>query len=226
MNIGGFQKISLKDYQGNVSSIIYSLGCNFKCGYCHNPDLLNNKSKFSEEEILDFLNQRKDMLDAVVITGGEPTIHHDLKDFLEKIKELDLKIKLYTNGSTPDVVKDLLNSRLIDAVSMDYKCPLDSYHSFVDFSDVEKVKETRDFLIEYDGDYEFRITLVEELFNDGILEQIAKELKSAKKIILQKFRNDIVLDKEFEKYKNTSDKYMIYAKETMEKIVDKKIYIS
>jgi len=115
---------------------------------------------------------------------------------------------------------------LVDSVSMDYKCPLDSYHSFVDFKDIEKIKETRDFLIEYDGDYEFRITLIEELFNDGILEQLAKELKPAKKIILQKFRNDIVLDEEFKKFKNTSDKYMMNAKETMEKIVDKKIYIS
>ncbi len=130
MRIGGFQKISLIDYPGKISAVIFTQGCNFRCPFCHNVELVLPScfsDVLSEDEVLDFLTHRVNKLQGVVITGGEPTIQPDVIAFIEKIKALGYAVKLDTNGSRPAVLHDLLQRHLIDYVAMDIKAPLDRY---------------------------------------------------------------------------------------------------
>lgn len=126
MRIGAFIKQSFIDWEGHIAAVIFTKGCNFRCGFCHNPnlvipELMNQTLDISETEVLDYLTKRKDWLDGVVITGGEPTIHSDLPIFLTKIKNLGYKIKLDTNGSNPILLEALIQEKLIDFVAMDIK---------------------------------------------------------------------------------------------------------
>jgi len=130
MLIGGFQKFSLIDYPDKLSSIVFAAGCNFRCGYCHNPELVDPKrfGKFiSEKEVLSFLKGRQKKLDAVVITGGEPTLQADLPDFMAKLKKLGFLAKLDSNGSNPKVLKKIIDGHLADYLAMDIKGPLEKY---------------------------------------------------------------------------------------------------
>nr|MCR5483901.1 anaerobic ribonucleoside-triphosphate reductase activating protein [Bacilli bacterium] len=130
MRIFGLDKFSLLDYPGKVSSIIFLSGCNMNCSYCYNSDLIRmGESNYSEEEILDFLNSRVGKIDGVVITGGEPTLNNDLIEFIKKIKKMGLLVKLDTNGSNPEMIKELLDNKLIDYVAMDVKTSLNKYNS-------------------------------------------------------------------------------------------------
>ena len=129
MRIGAFLKQSLIDWEGRVSAVIFTKGCNFRCGYCHNPylvlpELLRQTQDIEEHEVLDFLDRRKNWLDGVVISGGEPTLHEDLIPFIQKIKALGLPVKLDTNGSHPEVLEQLIGGKWIDAVAMDIKSAL------------------------------------------------------------------------------------------------------
>src|SRR5574344_1116419 len=121
MIIGGFQKSSLIDYPGMISAIIFTKGCNFKCPYCHNPELFENTSSdlIKPDDVLSFLSTRKGKLDGVVVTGGEPTLQHDLKDFIKEIKDMDFLVKLDSNGTNPEMLKELINENLVDYVAMD-----------------------------------------------------------------------------------------------------------
>jgi pyruvate formate lyase activating enzyme len=127
--IGGFQKQSLIDFPGNISSVVFTTGCNFRCSYCHNaglviPKEIRKSPKVKAEELLKWINNNKKMLDAVVITGGEPTLHKNLPGFLAQIKYMNLKIKLDTNGTNPAMLSAVINSQLVDYVAMDIKAPL------------------------------------------------------------------------------------------------------
>ena len=130
MLIGGFQKCSLIDYPGKICAIVFTLGCNFRCSYCHNPELvypeLFNKP-IPEEEIFSFLPKRRGKLDAVTITGGEPTLQADLIDFILRIKKLEFLVKLDSNGSDPDVLENAISSEAPDYIAMDVKAPLEKY---------------------------------------------------------------------------------------------------
>jgi len=128
MIIGGFQKFSLLDYPDKISAIIFTQGCNFNCSYCHNKELISKEpydNSINIEEIWNFLNKRWKQLDAVVITGGEPTLQPDLIEFMQKIKNLGFLIKLDTNGSNPDVIKEVIRLKLADYIAMDVKAPLE-----------------------------------------------------------------------------------------------------
>jgi len=130
MIIGGLQRFSLIDYPGKISAILFTRGCNFRCPYCHNPELVDPQryaEPWQEEEYWAFLQSRTQKLDAVVVTGGEPTLQEDLEPFLEKIRKMGFLIKLDTNGSNPDVLKDLLSANLVDYIAMDIKAPLEKY---------------------------------------------------------------------------------------------------
>ncbi len=127
--IGGFMKQSLIDYPGNISAVVFTAGCNFRCNYCHNPELVNpdiiNKSeKFDVATVITWIENNRLLLDAVTISGGEPTIHQSLIPFIKKIKELDVKVKLDTNGTNPDMLSNLVKEKLLDYVAMDIKAPL------------------------------------------------------------------------------------------------------
>ncbi len=177
--IGGFQKQSLVDFPGHISSIVFTSGCNMRCNYCHNPELVvPEQIKTTEQkdtgEILEWIHNNKLLLDAVVITGGEPTLHQSLVPFIRQIKEFGLKVKLDTNGTNPLLLKRLINDQLIDYVAMDIKAPLviPKYKTVVGghFSDamMENVKQSIHILTNGTIAFEFRTTLDASLDDEDI----------------------------------------------------------
>ena len=169
MKIGGFQKFSLLDYPGELAAIIFTQGCNFRCPYCHNPELVDvAKSDFlyPEEQILDFLKSRKGKLTAVVIGGGEPTLQEDLEDFLDKIKAMNYLIKVDTNGSIPESIENLVNKDLVDYWAMDLKAP-ESLYPLVTRADIpfSSILKSMEIIRESSKSYEFRTTFFDKLLH-------------------------------------------------------------
>lgn len=199
MIIDGFDELTLLDYPGYLACIIFTRGCNFKCPYCQNSSLIRyskEPSKYSEEEILDFLNKRKGKLEGIVISGGEPTIQKGLKDFIKKIKMLDFKVKLDTNGSNPKILKELIDENLVDYIAMDIKNDLEHYED-VTFSKVntKAIKESIDLICKSKIDYEFRTTIMKENHKIENLKNILELIKD-KKYYIQNFKvSDDVIDK-------------------------------
>lgn len=194
MVISGLQKLTLLDFPNHVACTIFLKGCNFKCPFCQNKDLVLPEAKvasYSEEEILNFLEKRKNVLDGVCLTGGEPTLSIGLAEFIRKIKFLGLKVKLDTNGYNPSVLKDLINQNLIDYVAMDIKNSFEKYDltTGIKFVDVAKIKESIEFLVRGSIPYEFRTTVVKEYHNVGDFIAIAKMLQGCSKYYLQKFED-------------------------------------
>lgn len=227
MIIAGLQKSSLIDYPNEIAAVVFTSGCNFRCPFCHNGGLLEDEKsqKITPEEVLDFLKTRQNKLQGVVISGGEPTLHKDLEDFIIKIRDLGFKIKLDTNGSNPNVLIDLVNKNLIDYVAMDIKSPLRKYKEATNSNiDTEKIKESIDFLLKGKVDYEFRTTVVKESLSFDDFRIIAQEIKGAKRYFLQKFISEHAFDETF-RDKTT------YTKEEFEKIKEilsasiKEIYV-
>jgi len=193
MQIAGLVKNSVVDYPSKIAAVIFTPGCNLNCYYCHNRFLLSEETwgeLLSEEDVLSFLEKRRKLLDGVVISGGEPTLQKDLKEFIRKIKSLDFAIKLDTNGTNPELLKDLINNRLIDYVAMDLKAPLQKYGQIcgVDVPPIlERIKESIKLLLTGQIDYEFRTTFVPELKKEDILE-IAGYIQGASLYFLQQYR--------------------------------------
>lgn len=189
MQIHGFNKTTLLDYPGLVAATIFTGACNFRCPYCHNADLVLNPSSqpvIPEEEILSHLRKRKGITQGVCITGGEPTLQKDLKDFIKKLKELDLKVKLDSNGYKPEVLKDLVKDNLLDYIAMDVKAPLDEYDVIAGVKlDTSKLKESIDFLIAGDLPFEFRTTVIKDFHTRESFEKISELIKGAKNYYLQ-----------------------------------------
>jgi len=188
----GLEKLSLVDYDNKVSCILFKQGCNFRCPFCHNSSLVTRLKENTEipfEEILAYLRKRKGVLDAVVISGGEPTLDLELKDEIKKIKEIGYLIKLDTNGTHPEVIKDLLENNLLDYIAMDIKNSFEKYPSTigVDNYEKEKILQSIDLIINSKIDYEFRTTLIEEFHSLEDMNKIGEIIKGAKKFYLQKF---------------------------------------
>ena len=202
MLIGGFQKCSLIDYPDKISAIVFTLGCNLRCFYCHNPELVYPElfeKPIPEEEIFSFLTKRTGKLDAVTITGGEPTLQEDLLDFILKIKKLDFLVKLDSNGSNPDILENVISSKAIDYIAMDVKAPLGKYQGITNSNiDPERIKRSIELIMGSKIDYEFRTTvaksepdpsknlLVIGLDEDDIL-KIGKLIRGARLCVLQKY---------------------------------------
>lgn len=194
----GMEKLSLVDFEGKVACTLFTNGCNFRCHFCHNSDLVILKEnacyKYLEDnEIFSYLEKRKKQLDAVVITGGEPTLMPNLEEKLKKIKELGYLIKLDTNGSNFEKLKKFVDEGLIDYVAMDVKNSLEDYCNTINVNSVsimDNVKKSIEFLKNDNIDYEFRTTIVEELHNEKNIEEMGKLLKGAKRLYLQKFVNN------------------------------------
>lgn len=189
--IGGVQKTSLLDYPDKISAIVFTQGCNFRCGYCHNPGLLQVNSKkdiYSVDVFFEFLKNRVGKLDGVVITGGEATLQKDLIPFMQEVKNLGFLIKLDTNGYRPDVVQDVINQGLVDYFAMDIKAPLDKY-SFVTNVDIDtdKIVKSIDLIMKSNIPYEFRTTVMKSQLTYEDFEKIAELIKGADRYYLQKF---------------------------------------
>ncbi|MDD3491461.1 MAG: anaerobic ribonucleoside-triphosphate reductase activating protein [Candidatus Pacebacteria bacterium] len=203
MIFGGLQKTTLVDYPGKVAATVFTAGCNFRCPYCHNPELvlpamIEKQPKITEKEILDFLKERSGFLEGLCITGGEPTIHSDLIDFIQKVKDLGLLVKLDTNGSLPQVLENLLKSKLIDWVAMDIKAPKEKYELFTQGQiKAEIIDQSIKIIKKSKVDYEFRTTLAPEILTEKDILGIVDWIKPADRYYLQQFKNEKTLDDNF-----------------------------
>ena len=201
MKIGHIQKTSLIEYPGKISAIIFTLGCNFACPYCHNPELVDPKrfiQPLDEDEVIAFLKKRAGQLDAVVITGGEPMIHADLNEFMQKIKEMGYLIKLDTNGTSPDMLHRAIEEGLVDYIAMDIKAPLERYEMITRTPvNTEAIKSSIDLIMNAGLPYEFRTTLVRSLLNPEDILTIGRMIKGSGTYILQHFVPSKHLDKDF-----------------------------
>jgi pyruvate formate lyase activating enzyme len=208
MLIGGFQKQSLIDYPGKISSVIFTAGCNFRCGFCHNPDLviperIKNSPKLSQEKILQYFKENKELLDAVSITGGEPTLQKDLIDFIKAVKEMNLAIKLDTNGTNPETIKKLIEQQLIDFIAMDIKAPLEleKYKKLagthLNQEHINNILKTIQIILDSGIKHDFRTTIIKEHHTKQDIMDIIKDLKNCKVYSLQKFNPYVVLDKNY-----------------------------
>lgn len=208
MQIKSFLETSLIDYDGKVSSVIFLPYCNFKCPYCHNKQLVlepETLETIAQEKIFSYLKSRKDWIDAVVISGGEPTIHKDLPELCKKIKNLDFLVKLDTNGTNPQVLKELIAKNLVDYIAMDIKTSLkqERYEKVtgtkIDLKALEKIKESIAIIktLKDSKSYEFRVTCVPNLVTKKDLLEIAqylREQKANKILCLQQFQKQNLLD--------------------------------
>ncbi len=220
MLISGIQKFTLLDYPGKTACIVFAPGCNFRCGYCHNPEfvlperIVQMKKDFIPEAALwNFLDSRKarlqsssvelgsagePLLDGVVVSGGEPTMQGDLVAFIRTIKSKGFLVKLDTNGNRPDVLSALLSEKVVDYVAMDLKTDREHYQSVAGFlADPTKVAASVELLMRGTVPYEFRSTLVKELHTSAILESMAEWIAGAERWYLQPFRPAITLAPEF-----------------------------
>lgn len=190
MDFVGWEKLSLIDYDNKLSTILFAEGCNFKCPFCHNSLLVLSKNKTIDfNEILEYLNKRKKILDAVVISGGEPTLMNDLIDKIKQIKEIGYLVKLDTNGTNPKILRYLIDNKLIDYVAMDIKSSFSNYKDIVGINNpnLKNIQESIDILKENKIDYEFRTTLVKEFHNEKIIQEMKSLIQGAKKMYLQHF---------------------------------------
>lgn len=210
MIIGGVQKTSLLDYPDKISAIVFTQGCNFRCGYCHNPELINSKEQAGTVPALfEFLKTRVGKLDAVVITGGEPCLHKDLPEFIKEIKDMGFLVKLDTNGSYPNMLKEVLP--LVDYIAMDIKAPLEKYDDIVvNKTDAEKIKESINIIMNSGKAYEFRTTVVRSLLSEDDILKIGDLINGAKCYYLQKFVPTKILDNKLINETTYSDEELSY----------------
>lgn len=198
MNIAGIQKITLIDYPGKPAATIFTRGCSFCCPFCHNPELVipeRFNDLIDEEEILSFLEKRKGKLEAVCITGGEPTINSDLPEFIGKIKKLGFLVKLDTNGSNPVMLEKILNEKLVDYVAMDIKSPFEKYQKVSGSNiDIEKIKKSISLIINSGIDHEFRTTFVKPLHSAEDFAKIGEMILGAQRYFIQNFADGKRID--------------------------------
>ena len=188
MKIAGIQKVSLVDFDGHISTTLFTAGCNFACPFCHNAGIVREYEPILPiQDIMAYLEKRKKVLDAVVITGGEPTIHDDLPDFIKSIKDMGYLVKLDTNGTNLPMLKSLVENNLIDYIAMDIKNSLESYEQTICRPKNFDPKETIDYIMNCGVPYEFRSTLVDGLHTEEDIISIAQLLQGAEKYYLQKF---------------------------------------
>lgn len=207
MLISGFDKVTLLNYPGLVACTIFTKGCNLKCPFCHNSSLIsgNDDTYIDEDEIFKYLNKRKNIIEGVCISGGEPLLQKDIKEFIRKIKLLGLKVKLDTNGTNPDLILSLINDNLLDYIAMDIK----NIKSKYELTSGAKVKIDNILksinIIENSGiDYEFRTTIIKEFHTLSDIDYISKKLDKKSKYYIQNFvKSDAVLDKNLHSF--TSD---------------------
>ena len=187
----GMETLSLVDYDGKIACTLFVGGCNFLCPFCHNSDLVLHPQSYphlTDEEIFFYLSSRKKLLDAVVISGGEPTLYPQIEEYAQKIKEMGFMVKLDTNGTNPTLLKKMVEAGLVDFVAMDIKNAPDKYSLTTDVTpQMDKICESVEFLLSGKVDYEFRTTLVAEHHTTADIERIGEWIAGAKKYCLQHF---------------------------------------
>jgi len=205
MTISGIQCFTLLDFPGKLACVIFTAGCNFRCGFCHNPEFVLperiaalSSSFIPEEAVLRFLTERRGLLDGVVISGGEPTLQPELISFMDKVKSMGFLVKLDTNGNRPEVVAEAMALGVVDYIAMDFKTSLDQYQALAGTkAGCERIKNTLELLLSGSIMYELRTTLIKEVHTREILEKMAGEMTGAKRLYLQSFRSSQTLSPGF-----------------------------
>lgn len=191
MQIYGLQKMTLLDYPEHVAATVFLNGCDFKCPYCHNFELVDGTARplMEEEEFFSFLEKRKGILDGIAISGGEPCLHKELPDFIRRIRGMGFLVKLDTNGYHPEMLSNLIEEHLVDYVAMDIKNSFSKYGITVGVPDLdtEPVRRSIDILMNSDRDYEFRTTVIKEFHEKKDFEEIGEMIRGAKKYFLQQY---------------------------------------
>ncbi len=200
LNIQGFQKTTLLDYPGYVAATVFFGGCNMRCPFCHNMNIVatDDVPAFTDEDILGYLRKRQGILDGVCITGGEPTLCSELPSFISLIRDLGFRVKLDTNGTNPLMLEKLINDGLIDYVAMDIKSSFPGYEKACGIPGIKllPIKESIDLLIKGKIDYEFRTTAVNELLDENAVREISLLLNGARRYFLQGYvESEFVPDK-------------------------------
>ncbi len=194
MKILGMEKLSLVDFDNHIAATVFTGGCNFRCPYCHNAPLVLDpagQGALSGEYIFDYLKKRKGVLQGVAITGGEPTLMPDLKEFILKVRDLGYEVKLDSNGTRPDVLASFIEEKIVDYIAMDIKNSKERYAETVDVEnfDLSPVEESVKLLKKGNVEYEFRTTLVKEFISADDIRGIADWLAGAKRYFLQHFKD-------------------------------------
>lgn len=228
MEIKGFVDLSLVDWDGKVSSVIFLPYCNMRCPYCYNSYLVLHPEKLptiSFEEIESYLKENRGWIDGIVITGGEPTVHIDLPKLCSRIKELGFLVKVDTNGTNPDMVKNLIAKQLVDYVAMDVKAPLvEGKYSEASGVNVKnllvKMKETIDALLRSRVEYEFRTTMVPTLHTKEDVKKICHEIRGCKKYAIQNYKGNVeTINPKFKKLQPFSENEMKTFLATARKVI-------
>ena len=222
MNIAGLLKTSLLDFPEHISCVVFTQGCNLRCPYCQNPELVEMEGNLMPKDMFfDFLKTRKKVLEGVVITGGEPLLQKDLKEFILKVKELGFKVKLDTNGCFPERLKELILEGIIDYIAMDVKAPLEKYSEIAGVNvDSKLIKKSIEIIKNSGITYEFRTTVYPEL-EEWDFESIGKLIQGAERCFLQQFRNEKTLSKEAAEKSPYTEEKLWKIKKIMEKYVKK-----
>jgi len=227
MLFGGLQKLTLIDYPGKVACTVFTVGCNFRCPFCYNselvlPEKIKKQLKISEKEFFKFLKSRKKIIEGVCVTGGEPTIHKNLPDFIKKIKKLGYLVKLDTNGSNLEMLKNLIDKKLVDYVAMDIKQSQKSKVKSQKYDKATGVKVNLDDIkksiniVKNSGiDHEFRTTVVPTIHTKEDIIQIARDISPAKKYFLQNFRPEKTLNPKFKKIKPYPQEFLLEIQKTI-----------
>lgn len=200
MKIAGLQKLSLVDFPGTLSAVIFLAGCDFRCPYCYNTELVEQgmTEVFSEEKVFEYLLARRELIEGVVVTGGEPTIHGEIVPFLDKLRALGYRLKLDTNGAHPEVISEVVGKGLVDFVALDIKTSFERYNICTDEEKApEQVARTLGFLLRGDVAYELRTTCVPEVVTESDIKKIARSVKGAKRYALQQFQGKKTLNEAF-----------------------------
>lgn len=204
MRISGFQKLTLLDFPGKVACIIFTQGCNFNCHYCQNAGLIRHKSDnlIDEQEIFDYLKKRKNVIDGIVISGGEPTVQKDLVSFIRKVKEIGVLVKLDTNGTNPKLLKEIIDNNLVDYIAMDIKNIFELYKKIAFKNvNVDAIEKSIKLISNSNIDHEFRTTIIKQIHDIDKILQICGYVDKNQKIFLQNFQqSEFVKDKTLESF--------------------------
>jgi pyruvate formate lyase activating enzyme len=240
MQIGGLQKLTSIDYPGRLAATVFLIGCDFKCPSCYSseivlPEKIKNQPKISEKYFFNFLKKRKGLLEGITICGGEPCLNKNLPQFCKKIKKFGYLVKLDTNGSNPEMLKKLINSKLVDYLAMDIKASLGAkiqnpkskiqtnsksqipkYEMATGVKiEIAKIKKSIEIIKNSGIDYEFRTTVVPSIHTKEDILQIAKDISPAKRYSLQNFRPEKTINPEFEKIKPYPPEYLLEIQRTI-----------
>ncbi len=177
LGIYAIQKFSSLDFPNRLSCILWFSGCNMRCPYCYNKDIVFGKKQIEEDEVIEFLKTRVGLLDGVVFTGGEATLYKDIVPFAKKIKNLGFEIKLDTNGINFEVIKELIDKKLVDYIALDFKAPKNKFYEITKNKNYEKFEKTLDFLINSNIKFEVRTTVHTDLLDEEDINEIIKVLK-------------------------------------------------